>query len=44
MQLLNAYARARVWDEALFHRVSQTIRAVRSRDVPAQVLVYPDVS
>jgi hypothetical protein len=34
--LLNAFARSNVWDEVLFHRVSQTIRALRPRDVPVQ--------
>ena len=34
--LVNAFARARVWDQALFHRVSQSVRALRPHQVPAQ--------
>ena len=35
--LVNAYARSRVWDEVLFHRVSQTVRALQARDIPTKV-------
>ena len=34
--MLNAYARSNVWDEDLFHRLSQAVRALSPRDVATQ--------
>ena len=34
--VLNAYARSNVWDEDLFHRLSQAVRGLSPRDVATQ--------